>query len=246
MRLPNLLRSIAGVLFVLSLPVLFATLSLRWLVADVDWQTSQFDKYGASERTGVSSEELSSVASHWSSYLLLQRDDIDIKVTIDGREQQLFNEREIHHMVDVRDLFARFYTVGLLAGGYALVYVVGGRALWGRRHWRGVGSKLALGGGATLAVCGTIALLSMANFSEFWTRIHLVSFDNDLWLLDPSRDRLIMMVPQGFWYDAAIRFGLATGAQGIGAVLVGGLLAWSRSSAGRKSSALVNQSTGRI
>jgi integral membrane protein (TIGR01906 family) len=245
MRLPNLLRGTAGVLFVLSLPVLFATLSLRWLVADVDWQSSEFDKYGASERTGVSSEELSRVASHWSSYLLLQRDDIDIRVTIDGREQQLFNEREIHHMVDVRDLFAQFYTIGLVAGGYALAYVVVGRALWGRRHWRSVGGNLAWGGGATLAICGAIALLSMANFSEFWTRIHLVSFDNDLWMLDPRTDRLIMMVPQGFWYDAAIRFGLATSAQGIGAVLIGGLLAWSRSGAGRRSPALVHQSHGR-
>jgi integral membrane protein (TIGR01906 family) len=244
MSLPNLLRSIAGVLFVLSLPVLFATLSLRWLVADVDWQTSQFDKYGASERTGVSSEELSSVASHWSSYLLLQRDDIDIKVTIDGREQQLFNEREIHHMVDVRDLFARFYTIGLLAGGYGLLYVVAGRALWGRQHWRGLGGKLAWGGGATLAICAAIGILSLVDFSKFWWQLHLVSFDNDLWLLDPNKDRLVMMVPQGFWYDSAIRFGIATSAQGIVAVLIGGLLAKRRSGAGRKSPAVVRHSHG--
>jgi len=245
MRASNLLRGIAGVLFVLSLPVLFASVSLRWLVADVDWQRSEFDKYGVSERTGVSPEELGRVASHWSSYLLLQRDDIDPTVTIGGREEKLFNEREIHHMVDVRDLFGRFYTVGLVAGGYALVYVVAGGALWGRRHRRDGGTRLIWGGGATLAVCGSIALLSMLDLSEFWTRIHLGSFDNDQWMLDPSRDRLIMMVPQGFWYDAAIRFGLATSAQGLGAVLLGSLLAWRRTGASRKTPALVQQSQSR-
>jgi integral membrane protein (TIGR01906 family) len=242
MKLSSPLRGVAGALFVLSLPVLFGILSLRWLVGDVEYQRAQFDKYGASSRTGVSSEELERVAAHWSSYLLLQRDDIDITVTIDGREQPLFNERELHHMVDVRDLFARLYAAGLIAGGYALVYVVAGRALWGRRHWQTLGGKLAAGGGITVAICGAIGLMSLLDFGEFWTQVHLIAFDNDLWLLDPSRDRLIMLVPPGFWYDSAIRFGLATSAQGIGAIAVGALLAWRRSVAGRRSPALVHQS----
>ncbi|MDD2471668.1 MAG: DUF1461 domain-containing protein, partial [Dehalococcoidales bacterium] len=32
----------------------------------------------------------------------------------------------------------------------------------------------------------------------------LISFSNDLWLLDPAKDYLIMMFPQGFWADAAL------------------------------------------
>jgi uncharacterized membrane protein len=31
-----------------------------------------------------------------------------------------------------------------------------------------------------------------------------MSFSNDLWLLDPSKDYLIMMFPQGFFFDAAV------------------------------------------
>ena len=132
MKISSVLKGIAGGLFVLSLPVLFGTLTLRWLVADVGWQHSEFDKYGASSRTGVSSGELADVASHWSSYLLGQRDDIDIMVTIGGQEEHLFNSREIKHMVDVRISSRGSSRSRLLAGGYALVYLVASRAWWAK------------------------------------------------------------------------------------------------------------------
>jgi len=37
----------------------------------------------------------------------------------------------------------------------------------------------------------------------------MVSFSNDLWILDPSKDYLIMMFPQEFFNDAAL-FMIAT------------------------------------
>ena len=30
-------------------------------------------------------------------------------------------------------------------------------------------------------------------------------FDNDLWILDPSKDMLINIVPEGFFFDTATR-----------------------------------------
>ena len=33
---------------------------------------------------------------------------------------------------------------------------------------------------------------------------HLISFTNDLWILDPRRDYLIMMFPQGFFFDSTM------------------------------------------
>ncbi len=38
-------------------------------------------------------------------------------------------------------------------------------------------------------------------------QFHLLSFTNDLWQLDPRRDYLIMMYPQGFFRDATIAIG---------------------------------------
>lgn len=45
------------------------------------------------------------------------------------------------------------------------------------------------------------ALGVMLNFDDWFTVFHLVFFDNDLWLLDVERDRLIQMFPLEFFQD---------------------------------------------
>ena len=60
---------------------------------------------------------------------------------------------------------------------------------------------------------------------------HLVSFSNDLWLLDPSRDMLIRMFPEGFFMDATMLIAFATIVEAVVVSGIGyGLLRWSRKS----------------
>ncbi len=221
MRLPDLLTRIASGLFVLSLPVLFGTITLRWLVSDVGWYRAGFEKHGVSARTGISPAELDRAAGEISRYLLLERDGIEIPVKIGDRTVSLFNDREIRHMEDVQNLLRAFYSLQTVAACYALLYVAFGWLRLRGRAWPALGSKLRWGGGLTLGLFGVFGALSMLDFDELFLQFHLVSFDNDLWILDPSRDRLVMMFPQGFWYDSAIRLALGTGAQALGALLVG-------------------------
>ncbi len=228
MRLSGILKGLASGLFIVSLPVLFCTLSLRWLVADSGWQRAGYVKYGVSARTGVPIEELNRAADEISSYLLLQRQDINIPVHVRGVLEPLFNERELVHMRDTQNLMAGFYNLQLIAAGYALLYLLGSR-LWIREgYWRSLGQKLRWGGGLTLGLFGAFGVASMFDFDQLFLNFHLLwgtSLDNDFWMLDPNKDRLIMMVPQGFWYDSAIRMALATGAQSLVAVVAGSLLA---------------------
>ena len=75
------------------------------------------------------------------------RDLLDIRVTIEGREQALFNPREVLHMRDVKALFGSVFRLHELA----LVYVVGYVAavfLWAReRSMRHLARLVALGRG---------------------------------------------------------------------------------------------------
>jgi integral membrane protein (TIGR01906 family) len=50
----------------------------------------------------------------------------------------------------------------------------------------------------------------MLDFDRFFLQFHLISFANDLWQLDPTKDYLIMLFPQGFWYDATLFCALGT------------------------------------
>jgi len=49
-----------------------------------------------------------------------------------------------------------------------------------------------------------LGLGMLLNFDRLFLQFHLISFANELWLLDPTKDYLIMLFPRGFWYDAAI------------------------------------------
>jgi integral membrane protein (TIGR01906 family) len=43
------------------------------------------------------------------------------------------------------------------------------------------------------------AVLAAIDFAGFWTVFHKIFFRNDLWLLNPSTDFLIRMMPQRFF-----------------------------------------------
>ena len=49
-----------------------------------------------------------------------------------------------------------------------------------------------------------LAAATLLSFDRLWTRFHLVAFSNDLWMLDPARDRLIQLFPPEFWLDATL------------------------------------------
>jgi len=63
-----------------------------------------------------------------------------------------------------------------------------------------------------------LGLGTMAGFDRLFLQFHVISFSNELWVLDPARDYLIMLFPQGFWYDATLFCTLGTAA---GAILLG-------------------------
>ena len=48
-------------------------------------------------------------------------------------------------------------------------------------------------------------LFALIDFDSFWRNFHEIFFTNDLWLLDPRTDILIMMVPLQFFYDLVMR-----------------------------------------
>ena len=64
-----------------------------------------------------------------------------------------------------------------------------------------------------------LGLGTLLGFDQLFLQFHLLSFTNDFWQLDPTRDYLIMLFPGGVWYDATLFCVLTT----VGmAVILGG------------------------
>ena len=218
------LQALAAALFVLAVPVCCIANTVRWVTLDRGTYLQGFEKYHAVERTGLSPAELERVARAFIDYFQGPPGRLEPVVTIQGSQRPLFNEREIHHMQDVQSLMQLDFRAGLLAGLYlALVacYLAVARRQPGLDT---LGSLLICGAALTIGLLILVGALSLLDFSELFVRFHELSFRNDLWMLDPRRDYLLMLFPEGFWLDVTLRIALLTGLEAAAAGGTGLLL----------------------
>jgi integral membrane protein (TIGR01906 family) len=215
------LQTATQVLFILCLPVLLLTASLS-LAVNTEWlQHYGFEKYGISEVTGLARAELDEAAAGLIDYFNSGDENISLTVVKDGEPFELFNEREAGHLRDVKELIHLGYRVLLGTFVYALAFV-GVSLFWWRDRAR-LGWGLVGGGALTLVLMVAIGLVIVFNFDQFFLQFHLISFANDLWMLDPATDYLIMMFPRGFWFDAALFCAIVTA---VLALILGGTGWW--------------------
>lgn len=208
----------AGALFAIALPLLLISGSVRMIINAAWLYEWDFSRYNVERRTGLPREELRSAANQIVDYFNNDEEFLDVRVSFDGREVSLYREREILHMRDVKGLVRGVYRVQLWTLVYVAVFVGAGMALRKRGFlpllkraalWSGVGS---------VAVVVGLGAAALINFDAVFTQFHLISFTNDLWRLDPHRDYLLIMFPQGFFLDATIAIALFT-LLGFGIVL---------------------------
>ena len=69
----------------------------------------------------------------------------------------------------------------------------------------------------TLISVFLVGLVAIASFEQLFLLFHRLSFANDLWILDPRTDYLLILFPGGFWFDATMRVALTSV---LGAVLL--------------------------
>jgi len=206
-------------LFILSLPILLLTASLGWAASSLWLYQYGFEKYNVSQTTGLAGSELDKTARGLISYFNSDEEYISLTVVKDNRLFALFNQREILHLKDVKGLIRLDYS--LLAGTLAYVLAYAGFCLfWRRRRYRRLAWGLVGGGGITLALTGALGLGAVFGFNELFWQFHVISFSNEFWRLDPTKDYLIMLFPQGFFYDAALFCAAITAAL---AIILGGV-----------------------
>jgi len=214
----RLLNVITRALLILSLPLLLLTASVAWAVNSQWLYQYGFEKYDISNSTGLAQSELARAAGGLIDYFNSDEEYISLAVTKDGSTFELFNEREVIHLRDVKALIWLGYRVMLGTLLLALLYAV--NSLFLRKDWRQLARGLVGGGSLTLGIMLLLGLGIMLNFSRLFLFFHLISFSNEFWMLDPTRDYLIMLFPGGFWFDAAIFCALTTVAL---AIILGGV-----------------------
>lgn len=192
---------ILSILLIITLPTIFLLTSVDIAASDMDFFEAKYKEYDRPEKTGISHENLMKVTQELLSYLKGDRDNIIIYTEINGENRQVFMEREVLHLKDVKVLFQRGYLIRNISVIIALISIVflfiNNKKLFSK-------SFIV----ASLIPVGLMALLSIPliiNFYETFTIFHEIFFTNDLWLLDPKTEVLIQMYPLQFFNSIAFR-----------------------------------------
>ena len=128
----------------------------------------------------------------------------------------VYNEREMSHMADVKNVAQDALVFWYLTLGVILVL---GVWAWFGGWWRNYSQGLRLGGRLTLILVGLTLVVVLIGFGLFFVAFHDVFFDPGTWRFSFS-DTLIRLFPERFWRDTFLAVGLLTGIGGLALVLI--------------------------
>ena len=220
----RILAALAMGLFSLCIPIFLLTTNLAWAVNTVRFYEYGFNKYDVSEATGIEDEELLQVVRELIHYFNSKEEPIQITIlTPEGEE--LFNEREVVHLKDVKGLIGLCYHLQVATFGCLAAILIGG-FIWQRRRFGPSLAKMALGGGAlTIALLLLVGIVALVNFQWLFLSFHRLFFSGDSWILSGY---LPQMFPEGFFYDAVLFIGGAIIVEALVIGVIGGFFVLSR------------------
>ncbi len=202
---------VLGVLFGFCLIIILLITSVEAVAYwTPGYYEKEYEKYNVTADVHMEMDDLLDVTREMMAYLRGNREDLHVPAIVDGQPREFFNDREIAHMEDVRVLFLGGLTLRRIATALAVACLILLIVLKARISQVLPGS-VCVGTGLFFAViCGLAAVIS-TDFSKYFVIFHHIFFDNDLWILDPSTDLLINIVPEPFFMDTAARIALTFG-----------------------------------
>jgi integral membrane protein (TIGR01906 family) len=223
MKTKTLVRYVIAVLIAVMLFPTFLFTAIEIITYDISFYKSQYEKLETAKLIGIDNDELLRVTRELTDYIRGRSDSLEqIHAEIKGVHKQVFNEREILHMVDVKELFQ----FGSRLRNFCLIGII---VLSLLSYWISAGESLRIFAKSYLVVSILFMLLLLiagpiisSDFTYYWDQFHYLFFDNDLWLLNPAEDIMIQMVPEPFFYQAVFRvlayFGLGIIITGVASI----------------------------
>ena len=128
----------------------------------------------------------------------------------------VYNERELRHMVDVKNVVQSMLKVWYVSLAGLLVLAMWA---WFGGWWRTFRRGLARGGWLTVVLVGLIIFFVLISFGAFFVGFHEVFFSPGTWIFYYS-DTLIRLFPERFWRDAFLTVGILSVFGGLALALL--------------------------
>lgn len=145
----------------------------------------EFDKIKPEQQININPKFIRYSAQILSDYLSRKIDNLEIPGF-----KNFFNEKELEHMKDVKNIF-RFIIYLTIINAILIFMILKKQDL----------PNIFLYSFIPIIIFLIFYLL--IPFDKLFTNFHLVLFKNDLWLLNPESDRLIVLLPEEFFIRAS-------------------------------------------
>jgi integral membrane protein (TIGR01906 family) len=228
-KTPKKRRSVTVVrwFLIIATPVLLSLWTVRLLITwnapsfpSLEYSRIESDKYGFSddERIDYAEATLEYLRqSEPSDEVIFLLEDLRLSDT----NQALYNQREIGHMLDVKNLVDFFNQVFQVVGIFSLAGVI---YLLARPETRIEAYRAIMYGGVlTAAILLVMVVLILISWSFVFVQFHELLFPPDTWTFAMS-DSLIRLFPEQFWFDFGVLWTVGILIQGIILATVGYLL----------------------
>jgi len=212
---------------VISIPLMLTLITLRLLIS---WSAPSYPEFEYSriraDRYGFSSEDRLRYAEATLGYLRRSEPADEViylleELRMPNSEVSLYNQSEIHHMLDVKKLADTFMilmwiSLFIVAGGLLYLLV--------RPESRFEGYKALFHGGVlTVGILLIMLVLILLSWSLVFTQFHELLFPPDTWTFNYS-DSLIRLFPEQFWFDFGLIWAGLIFLEGLIVTLAGYLL----------------------
>lgn len=208
-----------GLLAGLGVALFWLILCLWLTVADQTFFQKEFEKLDSAHLAGITGEEMETVSRFLSRYLLTGTGENPM-VVIQGETQNFFQQRELDHLRDVRNLFRISYVVQLILVILGIVLYRRDKRFWCRADFC---SGFWKGNLLFLAMIGFLALFAALDFTKAFGLFHRFLFPSGNWSFNPMKYRMVRIMPRQFFLDAAVRVGTRTA---FPLLLAAGFSAW--------------------
>lgn len=176
------------------------------MYADFDVYRQEYEKYDVLSDLNMSMDDAMDVTRQMMAYLRGEGDTLSVITTVDGREQDFFNEQDRFHMGEVRDLFIgglNIRTGALVIAVLCILLLILTKVDLKKTVPAGYQAALAV----TAAALLFLGIACAVDFNTVFVKFHHIFFDNDLWIFDPAEDYMIRMLPEGLFFDMVVRIG---------------------------------------
>lgn len=202
------MKKITTISLAILIPLIVILINFRMLAFSETYYKEQFEKNKVYEK--INKEETDAAARELINYLK------------EGGELETnyFNQKEKEHLKDVRNIIKNL-TILLWISLIAVAFILA-KSLK-KMELKKAGIGLILGGAVTLLLMITLAA-ALLNFQETFIKFHLIFFNNNLWMLDPSTDKLIIMFPEQFFYEISQKIMIRNAYSSLGLIIIGTII----------------------